>query len=57
MFEQIIFKFLFLWKTMLLEQSDFCTKEVRFHESEVEVTLQTIFPTDLCLAFFFHPGL
>lgn len=43
---------LFLRKAMILEQNDFCTKEVRFHESEIEVTLQTIFPMDLCSLFF-----
>lgn len=37
---------------MILEQNDFCTKEVRFHKAEIEVTLQTIFPMDLCSLFF-----
>lgn len=37
---------------MLLELNDFCTKEVTFRESEIEVVLQTIFPMAFCSAFF-----
>ena len=48
---------IFLWKAMVLEQNNFCTRKVSFHRVGREVILQTILPMDLCSPFFFHPGL
>lgn len=48
----------FCEKPWFLEQYDFCTEKVRFHQVEIEVILlQTIFPMDLlCSPLFFHLG-
>ena len=43
----------FLWKAMVLEQNNFCTRKVSFHRVGREVILQTILPMDLCSPFFF----